>query len=145
MGGRYFLFRASYEMRRKSGLLRLKYPVNYRLQKFLSLEEWKEKAMPFFFDSSKEVSLSNVCTYDLAFDFQRVIKGECCFFSSEWYNLGADYDWVTNPDTNYKYDVSKHWTEVEDIVQEAGDIKYVWEKSRFSYLYTVIRYDHSTE
>ena len=58
--------------------------------------------------------------------------------------MGTDYDWVTNPDTNYKYDVSKHWTEVEDIVQEAGDIKYVWEKSRFSYLYTVIRYDHST-
>ena len=144
MGGRYFLFRASYEMQRKSGLLRLRYPVNYKLQKFFSLEEWKEKAIPFFFDSSKEVSLSSVHIDNLASDFHRIIKGECCFFSSIWYDLGTDYDWVTNPDTNYKYDVSKHWTEVEDIVQEAGDIKYVWEKSRFSYLYTVIRYDHST-
>ena len=42
MGGRYFLFRASYEMQRKSGLLRFRYPVNYTLQKFFSLEEWKE-------------------------------------------------------------------------------------------------------
>ena len=80
MGGRYFLFRASYEMWRKSGLLRLKYPVSYRLQKFLSLEEWKEKAMPFFFDSSKEVSLSNVYTCSLASDFHSVIKGGCYFF-----------------------------------------------------------------
>ena len=144
MGGRYFLFRASYEMQRKSGLLRFRYPVNYTLQKFFSLEEWKEKALPFFFDSSKEVSFSSVHINNLASDFHRVVKGECCFFSSAWYDLGTDYDWVTNPDTNYKYDVSKHWTEVEDIVQEAGDIKYVWEKSRFSYLYTVIRYDHST-
>lgn len=144
MGGRYFLFRASYEMQRKSGLLRFRYPVNYTLQKFFSLEEWKEKALPFFFDSSKEVSFSSVHINNLASDFHRVVKGECCFFSSAWYDLGTDCDWVTNPDTNYKYDVSKHWTEVEDIVQEAGDIKYVWEKSRFSYLYTVIRYDHST-
>lgn len=106
MGGRYFLFRASYEMQRKSGLLRFRYPVNYTLQKFFSLEEWKEKALPFFFDSSKEVSFSRVHTDNLASDFHRVVKGECCFFSSAWYDLGTDYDWVTNPDTNYKYDVS---------------------------------------
>lgn len=143
MGVRYFLFRASYEIQRKSGLLRLKYPVNYKLQKFFSLEEWKEKDLPFFFGSAKEISLGNVREDNLASDFHRAIKGECCFFSSVWYDLGTDYDWVSNPDTNYKYDVSKHWTEVEDIVKEAGDIKYVWEKSRFSYLYTIIRYDHA--
>lgn len=144
MGVRYFLFRASYEIQRKSGLLRLKYPVNYKLQKFFSLEEWKEKALPFFFGSAKEISLGNVRKDNLVSDFHRVIKWECCFFSSAWYDLGTDYDWVSNPETNYKYDVSKHWTEVEDIVKEAGDIKYVWEKSRFSYLYTIIRYDQST-
>lgn len=89
MGGRYFLFRASYEMQRKSGLLRFRYPVNYTLQKFFSLEEWKEKALPFFFDSSKEVSFSRVHTDNLASDFHRVVKGECCFFSSAWYDLDA--------------------------------------------------------
>ena len=26
---------------------------------------------------------------------------------------------------------------------EAGDIKYVWEKSRFSFLYDIIRYDQN--
>ena len=48
MGGRYFLFRASYEMQRKSGLLRFRYPVNYTLQKFFSLEAWKEKALDVY-------------------------------------------------------------------------------------------------
>ena len=28
------------------------------------------------------------------------------------------------------------------LSKEAGDIKYVWEKSRFSFLYDVIRYDY---
>ncbi|RZK13780.1 MAG: alginate lyase family protein, partial [Flavobacterium sp.] len=35
-----------------------------------------------------------------------------------------------------------HWTEIETLDPDAGDIKYVWEKSRFSFLYTIIRYDY---
>ncbi|MEM9992400.1 MAG: heparinase II/III family protein, partial [Bacteroidota bacterium] len=45
-------------------------------------------------------------------------------------------------DTGYKYDANIHWTSIEDIVPEAGDIKYVWELSRFSFLYSIIRYDY---
>ena len=67
----------------------------------------------------------------------RMKRGEYCFFSAVWYNLGTDYDWLTNPDTNYKYNANVHWTTVEDIVPEAGDIKYVWEKSRFSFSMTL--------
>ena len=33
----------------------------------------------------------------------------------------------------------------EDLSSEAGDIKYVWEKARFSFLYDVIRYDYHFE
>ncbi|WP_202946882.1 alginate lyase family protein [Nitritalea halalkaliphila] len=32
-----------------------------------------------------------------------------------------------------------------DLTAEAGDIKYVWEKSRFSYILTIIRYDYHFE
>jgi hypothetical protein len=59
--------------------------------------------------------------------------------------LGKDFDWITNPESNYKYDSSKHWTEIADYSNKAGDIKYVWEKSRFSYLYDIIRYDYHFE
>jgi len=61
-----------------------------------------------------------------------IITGSIPYFSATWIQLGLDYDWITNPDTGYQYDVSKHWTEVEDIDLKAGDIKYVWEKSRIS-------------
>ncbi|MBX9853871.1 MAG: heparinase II/III family protein, partial [Cytophagaceae bacterium] len=57
-------------------------------------------------------------------------------------HAGINYDWVTNPQTGYRYDINKHWTEIETIDTKAGDIKYVWELSRFSYLYTIIRYDY---
>ncbi|WP_243456763.1 heparinase II/III domain-containing protein [Polaribacter batillariae] len=64
------------------------------------------------------------------------------FFSSEWKNLKKDYDWVTNPSTDFRYDIFKHWSEIPDLAKEAGDIKFVWEKSRFSYLLTILRYDY---
>ncbi len=63
-------------------------------------------------------------------------------FNSILTDLGPDYNWVTNPDSKFVYDAGKHWTEIPDYSAEAGDIKYVWEKSRFSYLYDIIRYDY---
>ena len=47
--------------------------------------------------------------------------------------------------TGFQYDIHKHWSEVQDLSKEAGDIKYVWEKARFSFLYDVIRYDYHFE
>ncbi|RQP18206.1 MAG: heparinase, partial [Parapedobacter sp.] len=67
------------------------------------------------------------------------------FFSRQWRMLGIDYDWITNPETNYQYDASLHWSEIPDLSPKAGDIKYVWEKSRFSYLLILIRYDFHFE
>src|SRR5690606_388307 len=64
--------------------------------------------------------------------------------SAEKMELGKDYDWLTNPDTGHRYEASKHWSEVQDIDPTVGDIKYVWEKSRFAYLYDVIRHDQFT-
>ena len=72
----------------------------------------------------------------------RIVTGELLFFSWEWRKLGDNYDWVTNPVNGYKYDINRHWSEVPDFSKESGDIKYVWEKSRFTYLLTIIRNDH---
>lgn len=144
MGVRYFLFRIQYEVRRKGGMLKKLYPTSWGDKEYLSLANWRKCAMPFFFSNRKSVELTDVDSTALSVKMFRMKRNEYCFFSSTWYELGEDYDWVTNPDTNYKYDAKAHWTEVEDIVSEAGDIKYVWEMSRFSFLYDIIRYDQKT-
>ena len=48
-------------------------------------------------------------------------------------NLGIEYDWVTNPEDNYRYNINDHWSRIEDLSSINGDIKYVWEKARFSF------------
>ena len=139
MGMRYFLFRCQYELRRRSGVLKIKYPVFLENEAYLSLDDWRKCVIPFLFSDRKDVVIKDVNITSLSERVRRMQDGEYCFFSSLWYNLGKDYDWLTNPDTNYKYNVSKHWTEIEDFIPEIGDIKYVWEKSRFSFLYDIIR------
>ena len=134
MGMKYFTFRIQYEIRRKGGMLKKVYPVSLENKKYLSLVEWRSHAMPFFFSNRDSVRSTNTDITLLSEKVNRMLCGEFCFFSSHWYNLGMDYDWMTNPDTNYKYDSKVHWT----------DIKYVWEKSRFSFLYDIIRYDQES-
>ena len=145
MGIKYIVFRFQYELRRKSGMLKRLYPDKWEMEPSLSLEKWRREAKPFLgqvreFHAQKDYSANPI----LAERINRMLKGEYCFFSSVWYVLSPDYDWVTNPDSGYRYDISKHWTEIEDYVKESGDIKYVWEKSRFAFLYDFIRYDQTT-
>jgi hypothetical protein len=142
MGLKYCLFRFNYELKRKIGLLKRKYPVSYSLYNFISLSEWRKSDRLFFFQSKETIVLPKRKTEKLQQEFSKIDNGEFCYFSSQWYNLGKDDDWVTNPDTGYKYDNTIHWTEIEDIDKVAGDIKYVWERSRFSFLYTIIRHDY---
>lgn len=142
MGGRYFAFRAWYEFRRRSGQLKSQFPVNPEQKNYLSLQQWRKEAAPFFFESRETLKLKKVQNEQLKQDALQILNGEIQFFSHEWKNLGKNFDWVTNPDTGYHYDINKHWSEIEDLSSEAGDIKYTWEKSRFSYLYTIMRYDY---
>ena len=144
MGVRYILFRISYELKKRFGILEKAYPTSYQLQSFINLNEWRKSSPKFFFESKESLPIfpiSGKGKLNLKEEFNLIKGGKLKFFSSTEFNLGKDYDWVTNPDTGYRYDKSIHWTKTPDFDMKKGDIKYVWEKSRFSFLYTIIRYD----
>ena len=138
---KYILFRSKYEFERKSRLLARKFPVNPSSIVLPSLEKWRESHR-YIFGKTDEISVQRKPNEELKKCCQRIVDGEIQFFSHEWMKLGADYDWVTNPTTAYQYKVNQHWTKVQDIDEKAGDIKFVWEKSRFSFLYTIVRNDY---
>lgn len=94
--------------------------------------------VPFFFSSRETLQPSERSSDTLIADVERILKGEIQFFNGEWIATNC---WVTNPVTGYQYDNSKHWTEIPDFHPSYGDIKYVWEKSRFTFLQTILRYD----
>ncbi len=142
MGWRYVGFRARHEFMRRSGLLKKKFPVNPPYKQYCTLGQWKQQQVSFFFKDRESLSIPKDPKPELKETVDNIKNGNLLLFSSISANLGKDYDWVTNPDSGHKYDANKHWTEIADYSKEAGDIKFVWEKSRFSYLYDIIRYDH---
>src|SRR5690242_17076654 len=142
MGMRYTAFRTKHELLRRSGLLKKRFPVNPSFKQYLSLEQWKELSIPFFFNDKESVKTVKNPSPELKHWFEQYKEGKLTFFSSTVFELGKDYNWTTNPDTGYRYNCDQHWTEIADLSKEAGDIKYVWEKSRFSFLYSLIRYDY---
>ncbi len=145
MGWRYTAFRISYELQIRSGFLKKKFPVAPEFKQYMSLQAWKENKAQFFFSSKDSLKFPKQPDIELKETFSNINEGKFRLFSSILTDLGPDYDWVTNPDSGFRYDIKKHWTEIPDLSKEAGDIKFVWEKSRFSYLYDIIRYDYHFE
>lgn len=140
MGMKYVLFRVWFLLQRKTGLLIKRFPVNPPFINAITLVEWKKSI--FFLKSKEELTFPKNKVETLKNEAESILKGDYLFFSSTKFTLGFDYDWVSNPETGFKYDISKHWSEINDYSSESGDIKYVWEKSRFSFLNTMIRYDY---
>lgn len=139
---RYIMFRSKYELERRTGLMALKYPIHPQTVKLPTLEEWKKSVPKYLFGDKDEINVQKRKSKILSDATKRVLQGEVCFFSHEWKDLGLGWDYMTNPDNGYKYDVTQHWTKVDDYNETAGDIKYVWEPSRFSFLYSLVRDDY---
>ena len=145
MGLRYTMFRIKYEILSKTGILRDKFPVQPTFQVFISLGQWRANTPPFFFKDKSAIKLRKQPSPQLKSIIEDIKKGKFVFFNKLKFDLGKDYDWVTNPDTGYQYNIHKHFTQIQDLSKEAGDIKYVWEKARFSFLYDIIKYDYHFE
>ena len=142
MGFKYVIFRVLYIIKTKFGWHKIVFPTHPDNISIISLEDWKETLPPFFFYGKEIKGLDRKPTNALKTNFEDIKKGIYVFFNKSKIDLGINYDWITNPFTNYRYDINKHWSEIKDLSSEAGDIKYVWEKARFSFLYDIIRYDY---
>ena len=80
-------------------------------------------------DLSCPVSESDVV--DLA---EAQLKGDILYFSDQQYNVGSPPDWFFNPVHQKRYpDTDLHWSSLPDFSDKVGDIKIIWEASRFDW------------
>ncbi len=143
MGTRYLWFRMTYEWKKRRGVLEKKFPTEAKAIAFEPLADWRAHSTKFFFEGRDSVFLPRELSPALEKRAQNILKGKVLFFHREWKTVN---DWHTHPVTGHVYDANMHWSLIEDIDPLAGDIKYVWEKARFSFVYDIIRFDyHSGE
>ncbi len=59
------------------------------------------------------------------------LDGRILFFSKWQAELGCPPNWLLNPVSEVEYPGDLHWTRIPDLNEDMGDIKYIWEASRF--------------
>ncbi len=141
MGLRYVIYRLIHALEVKVGVLKKRHPQNPSFSPQVSLEEWRAKKPVFFFEG-KNIGIPLNPHKALKKRVEDMKKGRFILFSKETHNLGTDYDWITNPITGYTYDIKQHWSTIPDLSEQTGDIKFVWEKARFSFITDVLRFDY---
>ncbi len=154
------IWRAGYAIRLKSGLLKRRFPtLDPADVPFKSLvrpgtpttpeayRAFRERSTArFFYEAGKLPSserLRLVATpagcdriLSVADDFAR---GRFLYYSKHVHDLGQPVDWLRNPWTGGRHTAETHWCDYPTFSAERGDIKDVWEPSRFAAAFWLVR------
>ena len=151
-GPRWLAFRLSYAFRLRSGLIRLQMPLYRWADRPLGTwlkngipsgpagyADWRRHNSPkFFFDGQPAPPASAEWDPRSAIrEADRILSGEIKYFSNEFQKTGFPPDWHRDPVSGIKMDARKHWSQLSD--EGETDIKFVWEASRFEFVYTLVR------
>ncbi len=156
LGARWLFFRVGYALRMRTGFIRKQMPsYNWRDR---PLETWLKKQVPskpeeytqwrkqnspaFFFNEAKFPDGVPWNPQHAVNEAERVLNGELKYFEHKFVKTGFPPDWNKDPISGKKLDSNKHWSEISD--EGDVDIKFVWEASRFSMVYTLVRAYAST-
>lgn len=73
-------------------------------------------------------------------DAERIISGKMRYYAFHWKEIGNPPNWFLNPFNGKSYpNTNLNWTKLPDFHPHVGDIKNVWEASRFEWVVTLAR------
>ena len=153
-GLRRCLFRLRYDFERKTGLLKRKFPAWRWEQRPLSY--WLKEGVPAEPERYREVRESSTIKFFFPLgqpprphaewasnaieQADMLLKGKMRFFSCLIADTGyPDIDWHRNPFTGQRASAQQHWCDRSDFDAAVGDIKFIWEPSRFGWAYALVR------
>jgi asparagine synthase (glutamine-hydrolysing) len=126
-------------------------PLTHYLQSGISSEpvayvRWREaEAGRFFFDELPQPGLlSSVSQQQAVADAEELLMGRWAYFGMLPIKVGLPPDWYCNTLTGERVPAGRHWADIPDFA--FGDIKLVWEASRFTPVYMLVRaYAHTKD
>lgn len=153
MGVGWCLFRVRYRLQEASGWLAFRTrPFEWSARPLSSwlrpdvpadpdeYRQWRSRSSgAFFFETPPPAAvLRDVSDAEATLRAARdVLAGHWRYFSRAVIDVGVPPDWHLNPATGGRLPEDVHWSNVSDFA--FGDIKYVWEASRFSVTFVLAR------
>lgn len=146
----YRLYHAAW---RRAGLLKRRFPAQpwsnstaARLDGQPSPAQWRDRLganwqgrARFFFNPHRLPRLPAEWTADAIRKADDILAGRLSYFSGQTAELGFPFDWFLNPFTTQRVDAGRHWCDRDDFEPAQGDIKIIWEASRFSWVFPLVR------
>ncbi|HKQ05048.1 MAG TPA: alginate lyase family protein [Blastocatellia bacterium] len=157
-GPRWLAHRVGYAARLRSGAIAWRLPARawqaQPLEQFLKdaaladperyLDYRKRHAPPFFFASADReryqplfAAWDDVAETTPLIIAAQIKQGRLRYFERRTAQTGFPPDWHANPFTGERGAADLHWSRIGDF--DSGDIKIIWEPSRFAYAYALAR------
>jgi len=150
-GTKWVLFRIGYALRMRSNLIRLQIPAfewkDRPLQRWVKLHVptdpekyavWRKQYEPkFLFEPSSLPDVKGWDDHAVLKEADQYLAGISRYFSKTDYQVGFPPDWHLDPKHNCRISTENHWSKIAD--EGPFDIKFIWEASRFSQIYTLVR------
>lgn len=155
-GAGWLAFRAGYALQRRLGLLRRRLPATPWEGQPLSLatrdpmaarpDDYfayrRDGAPPFFFAPAGVRDPDTLHRWDEVGPgpsdrADELGQGVFRYFGRTPVSVGWPPPWHENPFTGQRLTAARHWTRIGDFT--GGDIKVIWEPSRFGFAYTLVR------
>lgn len=89
-------------------------------------------------DRYRATGVGDLITDRVVGDANRLLEGEYPMYGADWKRVGWPPSWLVNPTTGVSYPAI-HWTGIPDDDATQGDIKDVWELSRFGSTFLLAR------
>lgn len=154
-GTPWLAFRAAYSLRMRSGALRRATPpatwdsrplASSLIEPGLAdpqayLVYRREAAPRFFFDPAQRLLyqplLSRWDNATVCAEADDLLAGRLRYFEHSVLDVGYPPQWSRNPFTGESAPTDRHWSEISDF--DYGDIKFIWEPSRFGFVFALVR------
>ena len=143
LGWRWFVTRSGIALRRRCGVYERQCPASPASRASLSPALLTINEVPLFATADQRAAgATEFFIWDTAASSpiataEAVLQGRFHYFGHAEGNLGTEPDWFRNPFTGERAPDDLHWSRIGDF--DHGDIKVIWEPSRFGWVYSLAR------
>jgi len=110
------------------------------IRKYFFPEHPIDATVPFFRSGGSRADCPDRSGRALTDAADRMIRGQLRYYVHHWKTVGNPPDWFLNPFNGRRFPApQRHWTVLGDFDGRVGDIKNVWEASRFEWVATLAR------
>ncbi len=140
LGFNFFFHRAFYEILKRTGIVKAKNPSVTKNNFNISKQTWLTSSGNYIFKNRESLKFPKIENQQLKTNAENTLKGKIKYFNCLHFET-TNPKWHKHPVDGYIYSNLKHFSDFNDFNHQR-DIKFIWERARFCFIYDIIRYDY---